>query len=236
MGKNYFQFKEFKIEQDQCANKVSTDACVFGAWLNKELKQQSILDIGCGTGLLSLMLAQGNSNELTGIELDAQCAEQAQENISKSPWTNQITLIQTDIRKWRAKQSYDALVCNPPFFNNTSLSHDAKRNLARQNATLGPNDWKHILRQKELQDSCLYFLLSNNEVLIAYEEVLASIGFSNQRKIILLDHQKASCKRVILIAAQSPITSPSESIIYKNPDGSYTEQFTQLLRPFYLYL
>lgn len=236
MGKNYFRFKQFTIEQDHCANKVSTDACVFGAWLFKELKDKTILDIGCGTGLLSLMLAQNPKNKLRSIELDPNCTEQARENITNSRWNNRIHIEQADIRKWEADQDYDCIVCNPPFFNNTSLSHNPKRNQARQTATLGPSDWLEFLRQREFQTCTIYLLLSNNDVLQDYEKVFSVAGFSYQQKINLLDHAQASCKRVILIASPHSLTSSSKPIIYKNTDGSYTDQFIDLLQEFYLHL
>ncbi|MDA8979967.1 methyltransferase [Chitinophagales bacterium] len=235
MGRNYFQFKQFRIEQDQCANKVSTDACVFGAWLKQELCGKTILDVGCGTGLISLMLAQERSNQLTGIEIHMDCAQQARNNINNSPWSERIKVIQADIRQWQADKNYDCIVCNPPFFNNTSLSRNEERNLARQTATLSPSDWAHILNQDQLQNSDIYLLLSTNDVLVEYQKVLASIGFSHQQTISLFDHAKASCKRVILVAKRVTSSSSSHLIIYKKADGSYTEQFVDLLREFYIH-
>eukprot|EP01136_Pigoraptor_vietnamica_P012822 Opistho-1_new@53158 len=117
MSNHYFQFKQFTIHQDKCAMKVSTDACIQGAWTPIANDVVHVLDIGTGTGLLSLMLAQRNSNiHIDAIELDADAARQAQENISASPWADRVDVMQGDVTAYQFAKQYDMVICNPPFF------------------------------------------------------------------------------------------------------------------------
>src|SRR5687768_18103066 len=97
--------------------KVCTDSCVLGAWAVVE-KAKQILDIGAGTGLLSLMVAQRSDAQITAVEIDAAAAEQAQENIAGSPWKNRITLARKSLQEFGKTntQSFDVIICNPPFF------------------------------------------------------------------------------------------------------------------------
>lgn len=106
MSNSWFQFKRFTIHQDRCAMKVSTDACIQGAWTPLKQGVKRILDIGCGTGLLTLMLAQRTESAIIdAIELDEDAALQAKENVQKSPWKDRIKVIQADVR--------DYFSCNP---------------------------------------------------------------------------------------------------------------------------
>src|SRR6187401_331254 len=104
MANSYFQFKQFTIHQDQCAMKVTTDACLFGAWVAEEINNEKLiinncLDIGAGTGLLALMVAQKNREiEIEAIEIDKDAAEQAKDNVASSSWKEQINIIQADVK------------------------------------------------------------------------------------------------------------------------------------------
>src|ERR1700742_2843872 len=117
MPNPYFQFKQFTVWQDQCAMKVCTDACILGAWFSAKLPSYSMaLDIGSGTGLLMLMLAQQHKGEIHGIELDLPAFRQLKENKEKSPWNDILKVFPGDIRTFRFPQRFDFIIINPPFF------------------------------------------------------------------------------------------------------------------------
>jgi tRNA1Val (adenine37-N6)-methyltransferase len=116
--------------------KVTTDACLFGAWVAKEINNEKILinnylDIGTGTGLLSLMIAQKNSSvKIDSIEIDKEAAEQALENVNASSWKERINVIHADAKDFAFTKKYDLIVSNPPFYENELKSPDEKKNMA----------------------------------------------------------------------------------------------------------
>src|SRR5450631_3963277 len=117
MPNPYFQFKHFTIRQDRCAMKVCTDACLFGAWLPAKVPATArVLDIGSGTGLLMLMLAQKNGGDIHGIELDPDAFGQLGENIAGSPWAKRLQIFEGDVRQYVSQEKYDLIITNPPFF------------------------------------------------------------------------------------------------------------------------
>lgn len=136
MANTTFTCKEFVIHQDQCAMKVTTDACLFGAWTCQETTDihqdpLKILDIGAGTGLLTLMLAQQFSNaHFTGVELDASAAQQAAINCAQSPWNERITIEQGDILQFSSPSLFDLIISNPPFYESDLKSSSSKKNWA----------------------------------------------------------------------------------------------------------
>lgn len=151
MPNNYFRFKQFTVYQDQTAMKVCTDACLFGAWVAYSTDPSSILDIGTGTGLLSLMLAQKSVAPIDAVEIDEQAYEQAQANFYASPWSSRLKAFHTPIQEFQGN-SYDLIISNPPFYNKDLKSSDRKRNLALHS---------EALNLEELL-TCVKRLLANN--------------------------------------------------------------------------
>lgn len=120
--------------------KVCTDACLFGAWMAQHAAKTnpaSILDIGTGTGLLSLMLAQSTDTQIDSIELDAGAARQAAENFANAPWHEKLHVYQGDAREIELAKKYGLIVSNPPFFENDLKSPDRQRNRALHSSDLG---------------------------------------------------------------------------------------------------
>lgn len=130
-----FRFKQFAVEDDRCAMKVGTDGVLLGAWAEIVPAEARVLDVGAGCGLISLMLAQRfPAARITALELDSAAAEQAQENVLASPFGSQIEVVRGDFCSHPFETPFDAVVSNPPFFEEDLLPPDAERASARHTA------------------------------------------------------------------------------------------------------
>jgi len=132
-----FRFKQFSIEDDRCAMKVGTDGVLLGAWINVNGAKR-ILDIGTGSGLIALMLAQRSASEVNidAVEIGTEDASQAQENISNSPWPEKIKIHSRAIQDFNPEYKYDLVVSNPPYFVNSLTPPSSKRKAARHTSSL----------------------------------------------------------------------------------------------------
>ena len=168
MPNNYFKFKQFTVYQDKCAMKVCTDACLFGAWTaacGSQLKAHSLLDIGTGTGLLSLMLAQKLPDVIIdAIEIDQAASQQAKENFEASPWKERLNVYNTSIQQFAstAKHKYDIIICNPPFYENDLKRNNAKRNMALHSAEIRLEELIKISGDLLKDDGKLFILINYN--------------------------------------------------------------------------
>lgn len=134
MPTTFFKFKQFTVYQEKCAMKVGTDGTLLGAWA---AGGKRILDIGTGTGLIAMMMAQRFADaEVTGIDIDAGAAIQATENAEASPFANRIKIVQTALQEMDTEEYFDAIVCNPPFFENAMTCPDRQRTAARHTTAL----------------------------------------------------------------------------------------------------
>ena len=116
MANEHFQFRQFIVWQDRCAMKVGTDGTLLGAWSQAPIGECRILDIGTGTALVALMMAQRYPlARLTAIDIDGDAVEQAQDNVMKSPFSTRITVLQADVRNMPGDEEFDAIVSNPPY-------------------------------------------------------------------------------------------------------------------------
>jgi tRNA1Val (adenine37-N6)-methyltransferase len=131
---NWFQFKKFIIRQDKTAMKVGTDGVLLGAWVTVPGSGR-VLDIGTGTGLIALMIAQRSGASIEAIEINPDAAQQASENIAESPWAERIKVICISFQEFckLTLTKYDLIVCNPPFFSNSLKAKTHSRSLARHN-------------------------------------------------------------------------------------------------------
>ncbi len=133
MSNTSFQFKQFTIHQDRCAMKVGTDGVLLGAWVDLTNKKK-LLDVGTGTGLVALMMAQRLGDvDITAIEIDEDAAIQANENVQDTPWKDRVGVKHCNFLSYSTIQKFDGIVSNPPYFANDLISPDKQRTLARHN-------------------------------------------------------------------------------------------------------
>ena len=132
-----FTFKQFVVRQERCAMKVGTDGTLLGAWAELAKADGRVLDIGTGTGLMALMMAQRYPKALvTAIDIDEMAVSQAAENVKDSPFADRIEVRQADVRVFELTEMFDSIVCNPPFFNNALVCPDNQRTQARHTTSL----------------------------------------------------------------------------------------------------
>jgi len=134
-----FIFKQFRVQQDRCAMKIGTDGVLLGAWTSLDHRPYSILDIGAGTGIIALMLAQrSNADTIDAIEIDEPAFEQCVDNFETSPWGDRLFCYHTDLDGFvnEIGEEYDLIVSNPPFYSELVPSGNDSRDRARQNRSL----------------------------------------------------------------------------------------------------
>lgn len=228
--------KRMRIEQSDCAMKVSTDACILGAWTPLGNDCSHILDIGTGTGLLALMIAQRQPQaNIDAIEIEPAAFRQAQTNIVQSIYSGQISVHEVDAKQWQSDVLYDMIICNPPFFTNSLKGDNSQRNLARHNDELGFEDLLKVITKLLSLDGIASILLPTSE-LPKWQNELGRTALKTVKHLEIKPFAQSAANRVIaLLSLQEGQFSTEKLVIYKAPK-TYTEEFTSLMRPFYLHL
>jgi tRNA1Val (adenine37-N6)-methyltransferase len=238
MGNSFFKFKRFTVHQEQAGMKVTTDACLFGAIAanNAAKGALQVLDIGAGTGLLSLMLAQQLPHAtIDALEPEPAAAAQANENFIQSPWANRLQLHPCDVQSFRRQHLYDLIICNPPFFSNSLQGNDLRKNQALHNDTLPPDVLAlHAARLLATHGS-VYILLPPFEYAVLQKELEAKELYAQQEWHI----RQTPAHHVFRIAARysgvKPASVITTALSIKEADN-YSPAFSALLQPYYLYL
>ena len=244
MGNSYFDFKQFSIRQDRCAMKVGTDGVLLGAWCRLTATADAspmtsaprILDIGAGTGLISLMLAQRYPEALIdAVEIDAEAASQCQENFDASPWSNRLHIYTTSLQEHQTDTEYDLIVTNPPFYNATLKPADEGRAIARH--------FDSLPTAEIIRFACAHLSPSGTLALIyppQYETSLmtefARSDLSLTRLCNFITREGKPAKRRLIQLSRRAQPIESESLIIRDVDNIYTPQYIALTEPFYLSL
>ncbi|MCB0707953.1 MAG: methyltransferase [Chitinophagaceae bacterium] len=236
MANNYFQFKQFIIRQDKCAMKVCTEACLFAAIVaNEKIIMNQCLDIGTGTGLLSLMLAQKNDTvQVDAVEIDADAALQAAENINASPWANRIKVLNKDILTCTLQPGYDCIISNPPFYENQLQSNNESINKARHNSSLSI---KHLINIvfKNLSARGTFAILLPYQRIDIFKLACAKAGLYLYKEILVSQTEKHSFFRGILFFKKEICNTHFDSLTIMN-NNQYSNEFKLLLQDYYLNL
>ena len=235
MANTYFQFKQFRVEQDRCAMKVCTDGCILGAYTQAPAATKNILDIGTGTGLLSLMLAQRYPQaQIDAVELEPLAFEQASQNVAQSPWAKNIHLYREAIQGFGPSHSYQLIISNPPFYPEHLRSENQHKNLAHHHEQLSfPELIRAIKRLLALEGLCSILLpprQAQEFSLLAEKE-----GLFLQHELLVQERSTLPPQRSIRFYAYTHKKSPSfDRLIIRDEEGKYSSQFQELLHPYYL--
>jgi len=237
MSNNWFRFKQFEIAQDNCGMKITTDACIQGAWTPVLPFTHRALDIGTGTGLLALMLAQRSEGLLIdAIEADLPAAKQAAENCSDSPWKERIEVVFGDVKEFKPVHKYNLIICNPPFFNKSLLGPGEQRNKARHSQSLNYTDILNVLDANSEENGYASILFPGTEFM-EFEKIMNEGGWKAFRKLNISHSKSKPVSRIVGLFSKSEANHClEETLVIKNEALIYTREFTALLAPFYLAL
>lgn len=228
-----FRFKQFTVTQENSAMKVCTDSCLFGALIRAN-QPVNALDIGTGTGLLSLMVAQRYPQLiLDAVEIDSGSAADARYNFTHSPFQDRLRLHECAIQDFKTEKTYDLVFSNPPFYENRLKSPHSRKNLAHHATGLSFRELAGISARLLSADGTLWILLPPFEMEAFITEARShSLGIT-ARYTVRHDTGKPVFREVVAFSRQHPPHAPSqEIIIYEN--AKYSSIFAALLRDYYL--
>ena len=232
--KERFQFRQFFVGQQRCAMKVGTDGVLLGAWAEGG---QHILDIGTGTGVVALMMAQRfPSANIDAIEVDYDAAEQAADNVGRSPFASRIAVTHMAFQDFLPSAPYDSIVCNPPYFLNSMKAPEASRSLARHagEKSLTFRDI-FVFAKANTSDSGVVNVVVPTLSQEALETEAYLLGFRKTRELLLRTTPRKPLSRVLVTFSRSS-HSPAERSeqCLMNADGSRSAWYQQLTADFYV--
>jgi tRNA1Val (adenine37-N6)-methyltransferase len=228
-----FHFKQFVIHHANAAMKVGTDGVLLGAWANVA-NANTILDIGTGTGLIALMMAQKSENaKITAIEIDEDAYLEAKENVKLSHWNNRVEVLLGNIQNHQLETKFDVIISNPPFYNSTFKQLELKRAMARHTQSLSYNDL--------LMNTCR--LLNNNGLsyfIIPFEEEENFVSIANEYNLFpkeicrVKGNYETEFKRSLLCLSFENNAPKICTLVIEKLRGVYTEGYIDLVKDFYL--
>lgn len=229
MPKPEFRFKRFTIRQDRCALKVGTDGVLFGAWVNYEGARR-ILDIGTGTGVLALIAAQRNDEaQIDAVEIDDASAEQATENVAASPWSDRVRVHRMDVRRMKAADPYDLIICNPPYYAGYSTSPDQRIGLAKHSGELLFSELLSAVGALLNAGGRFAVIIPKNRELEFLKEA-GRVGLHPRRRCVVRYVAHRPAKRVLLELDRSSATvEETELTVEATGPFDYTPEYRALI-------
>lgn len=231
-----FKFKKFIIHQDQCAMKVGTDGVLLGAWASLDNQPESILDIGAGTGLIALQLAQRSLAEtIDAIELDDDAYEQCVSNFEASPWEDRLFCYHAGFDEFvdEMEDKYDLIVSNPPFYTEDVATRDESRDKARQSSSL-PFDELVQGASELLTEKGLFAVIIPYKEEQGFVELANSVGLFPNRITRVKGNPDADFKRSLMEFSFDANKPHIDTLIIEDGRHQYTKEYIELTQAFYL--
>jgi tRNA1Val (adenine37-N6)-methyltransferase len=232
-----FQFKQFSLKQDRTAMKIGTDGVLLGAWAPIENNPFSILDIGTGTGIIALMLAQRSAAEqIDALEIDENAYEQATDNFENSPWNDRLFCFHAALDEFveEPEDEYDLIISNPPFYSEDYKSENEQRDLAR---------FQDAMPFKDLIEAVALLLSENGifSVIVPFKEESIFLALAKEYELFPLKITRvkgtptSKIKRSLLAFSRNEITTfPIDELIIETTRHIYTPEYIALAKDFYL--
>jgi len=230
-----FRFKQFVVDDAACPMKVGTDSVLLGAWARLE-NSLSILDIGTGCGLLSLMAAQRSEAQITAIDIDPVATETARANFMISPWADRIEarcVSLQDFVKGQKETDFDHIVSNPPFFINSLKAPDPERSNTRHNDLLPFEDLAFASARLLAPGGRLSLVLPVTESAV-FIDISSKFGLFLTRKLTVIPKAGKEANRLLLEFARQQMPMENSELTIRNESGEYTTEYKKLTRDFYL--
>ncbi|MFY8181909.1 MAG: tRNA1(Val) (adenine(37)-N6)-methyltransferase [Flavobacterium sp.] len=232
-----FKFKQFSVQQDKCAMKIGTDGVLLGAWCPINNNPLSVLDIGAGTGILSLMLAQrSNAEQIDSLEIDEEAYEQCVENFENSPWSDRLFCFHAGLDEFveEPEDEYDIIISNPPFYSENYKTDDSQRDLARFQDALPFED---LIEAADL-------LLSENgifAVIIPYKEEERFIDLCAEVELFPVkvtrvkgSHTTPIVRSLLAFKRYELSVLTADELVIEISRHEYTDDYINLTKDFYL--
>ncbi|MEA1874427.1 MAG: methyltransferase [Bacteroidota bacterium] len=237
MKNSQFNFKQFSIRQDKCSMKVGTDGVLLGCIISCERKPKSILDIGTGTGLLALMMAQKFQNaRITGIDSDANACLQAKENSANSPWSDRIKIQQNALQDYHNTQQFDCIISNPPFYFKAKKSENFSRAKSRNEEFLPADSIFQFTSTHLKKDGELWLIYPFNQ-LNMLNTLAHKSGLKQKAIYYIRPNILKACHRIVVCYGKNPASIVDTNIICIEilQRHEYSAEYKQLCKNFYLH-
>lgn len=236
MSESHFRFKMFEIQQDRCAMKVGTDGVLLGAWIHPGNNIHRILDIGTGTGLLALMLAQKTEALIDAIDIDESSVKQAKENFIGSPWSDRLKAIHCSLQDFSRKPSdkYDLIVSNPPYFSDSYKTSGNSRTLARHtDESLSFDELINGVINLLSPQGRFYLILPLKEGK-AFEKLAARKGLFTCQITNVLTRKGKPPKRLLMTFQFALTEKRVDELVIQNDVGDFSNEYRMLTSDFYM--
>lgn len=227
-----FRFKQFAVEQDDVAMKVGTDGVLLGAWADCD-SAKNILDIGTGTGVIALQMAQRNPEaQVQAVEIDDAAAKRARANFDNSPWAERLEVEQSAVQEFEPAEKFDLIVSNPPYFVDSLLPPDERRSTARHTHDLTFEELDEAVARLLSEDGKFALILPITE----FEKYLTLTQLHLVRRCDVHPVEGGAVKRIMGEFAKQPTSQPKfENLaIERGKRGDYTDEYRALTKEFYL--
>lgn len=231
-----FRFKQFTVCDERSAMKIGTDGVLLGAWADIE-GDSRILDVGTGTGLIALMLAQRNASaEIVGVDISHEAIEEARDNFLNSPWAKRLSVTEGDVCSFESNEKFDHIVSNPPYFVDSLHSPDSLRTMARHTSSL---------KFEDLVTSAVRLLRPGGRLsVILPAECAMQFRFAAfgrlwlRRQLNVVTKAGDSPRRTLMefCLSDKPLMPSVATLIMRHRDSSYTEEYRHLTEDFYISL
>ena len=233
MRNSIFAFKEFSVNQDKCSMKLGTDSVLIGAWAQSD-KAKKILDIGTGTGVIALMLAQRTKAEVDAIDIEFAAHIQAKENFAASKWGKRLNSFHCSLQEFQPNKRYDLIISNPPYFPLPKSHNDQQGNQARFTHLLSFNDLaEHVVRLLAAKGKFYAILPIHEGAMFANEAEKRKLYLTNFVWVKTTNRKKFP-KRILMEFGFLKEENINDSMLVIQSENKYTDEYIRLTKDYFL--